>query len=106
MVGARTLAMGLNRLIDVELDARNPRTALRELPAGTLSRAPRPAASARPRSRSSWSAVFQLDPLVRWLWPVPVILFVVYPYLKRVTWLCHPWLGASLGLAPSVRGSP
>ena len=38
MVGARTLAMGLNRLIDAELDARNPRTASRELPAGTLSR--------------------------------------------------------------------
>ena len=45
-------------------------------------------------------AVFQLDPLVRWLWPIPVALFVVYPYLKRVTWLCHFWLGASLGLAP------
>jgi 4-hydroxybenzoate polyprenyltransferase len=45
-------------------------------------------------------AVLQLDPLVRWLWPIPVALFVVYPYLKRVTWLCHLWLGASLGLAP------
>ena len=45
-------------------------------------------------------AVFQLDPVVRWLWPIPVALFVVYPYLKRVTWLCHLWLGASLGLAP------
>jgi 4-hydroxybenzoate polyprenyltransferase len=45
-------------------------------------------------------AVFQLDPVVRWLWPIPVVLFVVYPYLKRVTWLCHLWLGASLGLAP------
>jgi 4-hydroxybenzoate polyprenyltransferase len=45
-------------------------------------------------------AVFQLDPLVHWLWPVPVVLFVVYPYLKRMTWLCHLWLGASLGLAP------
>ena len=46
------------------------------------------------------AAVFQLDPLVRWLWPIPVALFVVYPYLKRVTWLCHLWLGVSLGLAP------
>jgi 4-hydroxybenzoate polyprenyltransferase len=45
-------------------------------------------------------AVFELDPLVRWLWPIPVGLFVVYPYLKRVTWLCHLWLGASIGLAP------
>jgi 4-hydroxybenzoate polyprenyltransferase len=44
--------------------------------------------------------VFQLDPLVRWLWPIPVALFVLYPYLKRVTWLCHLWLGASIGLAP------
>ena len=45
-------------------------------------------------------AVFQLDPLVRWLWPVPVALFVAYPYLKRATWLCHFWLGACLALAP------
>ena len=46
------------------------------------------------------AAVWQLDPIVRWLWPIPVGMFVVYPYLKRVTWLCHLWLGASLGLAP------
>jgi 4-hydroxybenzoate polyprenyltransferase len=45
-------------------------------------------------------AVFQLDPVVRWLWPIPVVMFVIYPYLKRVTWLCHLWLGACLGLAP------
>jgi 4-hydroxybenzoate polyprenyltransferase len=45
-------------------------------------------------------AVFQLDPIVRWLWPIPVAMFVVYPYLKRFTWLCHLWLGACLGLAP------
>jgi 4-hydroxybenzoate polyprenyltransferase len=99
MVGARTLAMGLNRLVDAELDARNPRTASRELPAGTLSR------------RAVWLlcaaalatylvGVFNLDPAVWVLWPIPVALFVVYPYLKRFTWLCHFWLGACLGLAP------
>ena len=44
--------------------------------------------------------MFQLDPIVRWLWPIPVAMFVVYPYLKRFTWLCHAWLGACLGLAP------
>jgi len=99
MVGARTLAMGLNRLIDAELDARNPRTALRELPAGSLSRAQVSGLCALALA-VFLVAAFQLDPLVRWLWPVPVVLFVVYPYLKRVTWLCHPWLGASLGLAP------
>jgi 4-hydroxybenzoate polyprenyltransferase len=37
---------------------------------------------------------------VRWLWPIPVAGFVVYPYLKRFTWLCHFWLGAVDGLAP------
>jgi 4-hydroxybenzoate polyprenyltransferase len=99
MVGARTLAMALNRLIDAEGDARNPRTATRELPSGALTGA-----------QVLWLcagalalfllAVSQLDPVVRWLWPVPVALFVVYPYLKRVTWLCHQWLGAALGLAP------
>ena len=99
MVGARTLAMGLNRLIDAELDARNPRTASRELPAGSLSAAQVIGLCAVALA-VFLAAVFQLDPLVRWLWPVPVVLFVVYPYLKRITWLCHQWLGASLGLAP------
>jgi 4-hydroxybenzoate polyprenyltransferase len=99
MVGARTLAMGLNRLIDAELDAHNPRTASRELPVGTLSRAQVVGLCAAALA-VFLVAVLQLDPLVRWLWPVPVVLFVVYPYLKRVTWLCHLWLGVSLGLAP------
>jgi 4-hydroxybenzoate polyprenyltransferase len=99
MVGARSLAMGLNRLIDTGIDARNPRTARRELPSGLL---------------QPWhvvvfclaalalflAAVFQLDPIVRWLWPIPVIGFVVYPYLKRFTWVSHLWLGAVDGLAP------
>jgi 4-hydroxybenzoate polyprenyltransferase len=91
--------MALNRLIDAEVDARNPRTASRELPSGTLSRAQVLALCAIALVLFL-VAVFELDPLVRWLWPVPVFLFVVYPYLKRVTWLCHVWLGASLGLAP------
>jgi 4-hydroxybenzoate polyprenyltransferase len=99
MIGARTLAMALNRLIDAELDARNPRTASREIPAGILSRT------------QVWAlcgaalalylvAAFQLEPIVRWLWPIPVVMFVIYPYLKRITWLCHLWLGACTGLAP------
>ena len=99
MVGARTLAMGLNRLIDAEIDARNPRTASRELPSGALSRIQVLGLCAAALA-VFLAAVFQLDPLVRWLWPIPVALFVVYPYLKRVTWLCHLWLGVSLGLAP------
>ncbi len=102
MSGARSLAMGLNRLVDAGIDARNPRTASRELPAGRL---------------TGWQvavfcvaslavflvAVYQLDPLVRWLWPIPVVGFVIYPYLKRFTWLSHLWLGAVDGLAPVGR---
>jgi 4-hydroxybenzoate polyprenyltransferase len=99
MVGARSLAMGLNRLIDAEIDARNPRTARRELPAGTLSRIQVTAFCALALA-AYLIACFQLDPLVRWLWPIPLVGFVVYPYLKRFTWLSHLWLGAVDGLAP------
>ncbi|MDF2748888.1 MAG: 4-hydroxybenzoate octaprenyltransferase [Gaiellaceae bacterium] len=99
MVGARTLAMALNRLIDAELDARNPRTASRELPTGAVTRAQVLGLCAVSLGLFLVAA-FQLDPLVRWLWPVPVALFVVYPYLKRLTWWCHLWLGVTLGLAP------
>lgn len=99
MVGARSLAMALNRLIDAGIDARNPRTAARELPRGAL----------RPWQVVLFSlaslvvflaAVYQLAPVVRWLWPIPIAAFVVYPYLKRWSWVSHFWLGAVDGLAP------
>jgi 4-hydroxybenzoate polyprenyltransferase len=99
MIGARTLAMALNRLIDAELDARNPRTASREIPAGILSRA-QVSVLCGGALALYLVAAFQLDPIVRWLWPIPVVMFVIYPYLKRITWLCHLWLGACTGLAP------
>jgi 4-hydroxybenzoate polyprenyltransferase len=99
MVGARSLAMGLNRLIDAEIDARNPRTASRELPSGALSRAEVVVFCAITLAVYVVAA-FQLAPVVRWLWPIPLVGFVVYPYLKRWTWLCHVWLGAVDGLAP------
>jgi 4-hydroxybenzoate polyprenyltransferase len=99
MVGARSLAMGLNRLIDAEIDARNPRTAGRELPAGRLTRV-QVTAFCSLALGLYLLACFQLDPIVRWLWPIPLVGFVVYPYLKRVTWLSHLWLGAVDGLAP------
>jgi 4-hydroxybenzoate polyprenyltransferase len=99
MVGARSLAMAVNRLIDAEIDARNPRTAARELPAGRLTRL-QVVAFCLASLAVFLVAVWQLDPLVRWLWPIPVVGFVVYPYLKRVTWLAHLWLGAVDGLAP------
>jgi 4-hydroxybenzoate polyprenyltransferase len=99
MVGARSLAMALNRLIDARIDAANPRTAGREIPSGALS-----IAAVLVFCIVSLivylAAVWQLDPLVRWLSPIPVAAFVVYPYLKRFTWMCHMWLGAVDGLAP------
>jgi 4-hydroxybenzoate polyprenyltransferase len=99
MAGARSLAMALNRLVDAEIDARNPRTASRELPAGLLSR--RHVVAFTLASLAVFLvAVWQLDPLVRYLWPIPVAGFVIYPYLKRWTWLSHLWLGAVDGLAP------
>jgi 4-hydroxybenzoate polyprenyltransferase len=99
MAGARSLAMALNRLIDAEIDARNPRTSGRELPAGLLSRG-QVIAFALASLALFVVAAWQLDPLVRYLWPIPVAGFVVYPYLKRWTWLSHLWLGAVDGLAP------
>jgi 4-hydroxybenzoate polyprenyltransferase len=99
MVGARSLAMALNRLIDAEIDARNPRTAGREIPRGALSR-PAVIVFCLVSLAVFLLAVSQLAPLVRWLWPIPVAMFVIYPYLKRVSWLAHGWLGAVDGLAP------
>ncbi len=99
MVGARTLAMTINRLVDAEIDAANPRTADREIPVGAVSRAQALGLCAAALALYL-VAVFQLATIVRWLWPIPVAMFVVYPYLKRMTWLCHLWLGACLGLAP------
>jgi 4-hydroxybenzoate polyprenyltransferase len=99
MVGARSLAMALNRLIDAGIDAANPRTAGRELPSGALTMA----AVIGFCAASLFVfliAVWQLAPIVRWLWPIPLVAFVIYPYLKRFTWLCHLWLGAVDGLAP------
>ena len=99
-VGARGLAMALNRIIDRNIDAANPRTQGRHLASGSMS------------MRTAWSlaAGFLVMLLVSagllnrvalmmaWL---PVLTFVVYPYMKRFTWLCHFWLGLCLGLAPA-----
>jgi 4-hydroxybenzoate polyprenyltransferase len=99
MVGARSLAMALNRLIDAGIDARNPRTAGRELPSGQLSVSQVGVFCAASLALFVLS-VWQLAPLTHVLWPIPVAGFVIYPYLKRLTWLCHLWLGVVDGLAP------
>ena len=99
MVGARSLGMALNRLIDIEIDRRNPRTAERALPKGLLS-----VRNVLLFSFGSVSvfllAVYNLAPVCRYLWPMVVIPFVIYPYTKRFTWLSHFVLGLCLGLAP------
>ncbi|TMQ73421.1 MAG: 4-hydroxybenzoate octaprenyltransferase [Candidatus Eisenbacteria bacterium] len=98
-VGARTTAMALNRLIDRRLDALNPRTQQRELPAGRM------------RLVEAWlllvvsalAYVVACAALGRWFLEVaaiPLVVFAVYPYLKRWTPLCHLGVGLALALAP------
>jgi len=99
MVGARSFAMALNRIIDIEIDRRNPRTADRALPKGILS--VRKAILFSVISLGAFLlAVYNLSPICRYLWPIVIIPFVVYPYTKRFTWLSHFVLGLCLGLAP------
>ena len=97
MVGARSFAFVVNRAVDAEIDARNPRTAGRPIPAGTIKRWELWAFSAAVLAAYVF-ACFQLAPICRWLAPIPLVFFVVYPYLKRFTWFCHFWLGICLGL--------
>ncbi len=99
MVGARSLAMALNRIIDADIDARNPRTASREIPAGRL-RVGQVAAFCAVSLALLLVAVSQLPEETWVLWPVPVAAFVLYPLAKRVSWLCHLALGLTIGIAP------
>ncbi len=109
MVSARTAAMAFNRLVDADIDAKNPRTAARALPVGTLSR--------------TFVAVFtavscavfllgaaMLNHLTLLLAPVALLVVLAYSYMKRITRWSHLVLGLALGIAPSaawiaVRGS-
>jgi len=99
MVGARSLAMALNRLFDADVDALNPRTAGRELPAGRL-RKPEVWLFSLASLAVLLLAVLNLPSVTWYLWPIPVAAFVVYPFTKRWTWLCHFFLGATIGLGP------
>lgn len=108
-VAARTAAMAFNRLVDRELDAQNPRTAGRELPAGKVT--PRSAAALVAGGSAVFvAAAFLLNPLCGWLsFPVLAVL-LGYSLVKRFSALVHLALGLSLGLAPlgawlAVRGS-
>ena len=99
MVAGRTFAMAANRVIDREIDARNPRTEQRELVTGAL-----PLHVARAGIAVSLVvflvAATLLSPLCLMLAPVALLLLTLYPYAKRVTWLCHAVLGLAQAVAP------
>lgn len=99
MVSFRTMGMGLNRLIDKSIDAANPRTKDRALPAGRLQDSFVAAAIVTAFLLFEWSA-YRLNNLCFQLSWVPVLLAVFYPWLKRFTWLSHFVLGLILGIAP------
>jgi len=99
MIGARTGAMGLNRIIDARIDADNPRTAERHLPAGRVS------------SGEAWLmvlgafsllliAAWMLNPLCLKLSPIAIFFLVLYSYCKRFTSMAHIVLGICLAAAP------
>lgn len=97
--GARTLAMALNRIIDRAVDAANPRTAGRELPAGRMTLAEAWLVAALGLT-VYLAACLMLPPICLRLSPIPVAVFLLYPYLKRVTSLAHFGIGLALSLAP------
>ena len=96
MVSARSLAMSLNRIIDKDIDLKNPRTKDRELPLGKISYAQGILFSALSLLMLIISSL-QLPKLCLYLLPVAVIWFYIYPYTKRFTALSHIWLGVALG---------
>ncbi|MCC7507748.1 MAG: UbiA family prenyltransferase [Planctomycetes bacterium] len=99
MVGARSFAMAVNRILDRRIDALNPRTAARELPAGTMT-LPQAWAFAIVMAALYFGACWIHGPVVFALSPIPIVLMLLYPLTKRFTSLCHVVLGFSLGLAP------
>lgn len=109
MVGARSGAMGMNRLLDADIDAKNPRTRDRAIPAGLLTKAQVGAFSAASFALLVFSA-YMLNPLCLMLSPVAIFVVSFYSLTKRFTWAAHLVLGVSLALAPigawaAIRGT-
>lgn len=99
MVSARSAAMGFNRLVDAGMDARNPRTANRELPRGAISVA---ATTVLVIISSALFILFasRLGPLALKLAPLALAYICLYSFTKRFTWACHLFLGVGIGIAP------
>lgn len=109
MVGARSGAMGINRIIDRHIDRENPRTQNREIPSGKIS-----VFDASVFTAASLllliAAAYKLNPLCFKLAPVAIIVLAFYSYTKRFTWMSHFILGIAISAAPlgawiAVRGS-
>jgi 4-hydroxybenzoate polyprenyltransferase len=99
MVGARSAAMGFNRIVDADIDRKNQRTAIREIPSGVLTRF-QALIFVGMSSLLFTGAAALLSPLCFWL-SIPVLgLLFVYSYTKRFTALCHLVLGFVISLAP------
>jgi len=97
--GARTMAMGLNRLIDAGIDARNPRTQQRELPRRAMRRGEAWAITLAAGAVYLASAAAIGPVCLEWSW-LPAVLFVAYPYLKRFTSFAHLGLGLAWSMGP------
>jgi len=99
LIGARSAAMALNRMIDAAIDAKNPRTASRAIPAGLLK-----VGEVIVFTIVSFGlligAAAMLEPLSFVLLPIAVFMLVFYSFTKRFTWLCHVVLGLTIALAP------
>ncbi len=109
MVGARSGAMGLNRIIDRKIDAANPRTANREIPSGKIN--VRDAVIFTFISLALFVfAAYNLNPLCLKLSPIAIGVLVLYSYTKRFTWMAHFVLGIAISAAPigawiAIRGT-
>lgn len=99
MVGARTAAMTFNRIADKEIDAKNPRTAMRHLPAGRVGAVEAWIMTLAGAGLTVFAAGM-LNPLCLALSPVALAAVFAYPYFKRFTWFCHVFLGVCLSAAP------
>ncbi len=109
MVGARTAAMAMNRLIDAEIDARNPRTAVRAIPAGLIGKGLTFVFIVASTALLLFSA-YMLGPLCLKLSPIALFFLLLYSYCKRFTALAHVVLGICLAAAPigawvAIRGT-
>ncbi|MHC4840249.1 MAG: UbiA-like polyprenyltransferase [Planctomycetota bacterium] len=99
MVGARSFAMAINRIIDRHIDSLNPRTAVREIPAGKIGLG-HAWAFALVMAGLYFIVCASAGTVVLVLSPIPIVVMIIYPFMKRWHWSCHYVLGVALGLAP------